>query len=105
MSDLQNELKTFQNAISEMRNSLGIIGEETSGGKIPDVSDLRERFFESATTAAITQTVSLELNDKTVKLERINRIEHQSWIRGIDTNGDLQVIDLMDVNKISTDGT
>jgi hypothetical protein len=100
MSDLQTELETYQKAISGMRESVGAIGGDGSAENVSNLSDLQESFYESLTTAAITQTVVVELEGETIDLDRIARIEHQSWIRGFDTDGDLQVVNLMDVNQI-----
>jgi hypothetical protein len=102
MSNLQSELKTFQKANSKKNESVGIIGGEqkSSSKNIPDLSDLRESFFESLTTAAIAHILVFELEGETVKFDRIARIEFQSWIRGFDTDGNLQVMNLMEANKI-----
>lgn len=102
MSDLQSQLEDFQNAISKTREAVGAIGGSGSSGSVREISSLQEEIFESLTTAAITQTVILELENETVELDRINRIEHQSWVRAVDTDGNFQVINLMNVNQIST---
>lgn len=98
---LQQRLSSFQSALSEMRSSLGVIGGDSdSVGEIPDLTDRQEDLFEALTTAAITNQVRLVLDTDTAMLDKILRIEHQSWVRGETPSGETKVVNLMDVNDI-----
>lgn len=97
---LQQKLEEFQSRLSTFRESLGVIGDGETGDDVPDLSPTREALFEALSTAAITQNIRFELDTATVVLDKVHRIEHQSWLRGETEAGKVKVVNVMDVNDV-----
>ena len=101
MENIQKQLSRFQSDVLEAREALGTVGgDSTANGDVPNVSSVREDLFRKLTTEAITNQIRFVSEDESVILNRIHRIEHQSWIRGETADGAEECVNLMDVNEI-----
>jgi hypothetical protein len=100
---LQDQLDTYTEAVAQSREAVGTIGGTAeSESQLVDTSELQQEFMDSLLEAAITNQIRLSDGETPVTLDRILRIEHQTWLRGTDVNGDSRVINLMDVTEIAT---
>lgn len=99
---LQDQFDTYIKAVAQSREAVGTIGGKAeSGSQLVDTSELQQEFMDSLLEEAITSQIRLLDGEDSVTLDRILRIEHQTWLRGIDVNGDSRVINLMDVTEIA----
>lgn len=101
--NLQDQLETYTEAVSQSREAVGTIGgPDENKTQLIDTGELQEEFMDSLLEAAITEQIRFSDGESVVVLDRILRIEHQTWIRGTDLNGREHVINLMDVETVST---
>jgi len=100
---LQTRLDEFQFAVSELQSSIGAIGGDTgSDSSIPDTSEPQERLYEALTTAAIKGQIRFSSDTESVIVNKVLRIEHQSYLRGEAPDESAVVINLMDYNTVET---
>ena len=101
-SKIENRLQVFQSAVGEFRNSLGLIGgKDTDSDSISSTEEYRKSVMNALTAAAATCKIEFELEDEIVILDRVLRIEHQTWVRGRSTTGKTECFNLMDVESVT----
>lgn len=97
-TEIENRLETFQKAVETSRKSLGVIGGDSTGGPVPDTIDLRKELMNALTAAAATNSIRF-IGSDSVTVDRVLRIEHQTWIRGKTENG-IECVNLLEYNTV-----
>lgn len=101
-NEIQDEVNNFVNAVEASRESLGVIGGETTGGSAPSTRDKRKSLMDSLTAAAVTNDLRFENGEgDSVTLSRLYRMEHQTWLRGENEDGYIECINLLEFRNIS----
>lgn len=97
---LQDQLDTYTEAVSQSREAVGTIGGTgESGSQLVDTSELQQEFMDSLLEAAITNQIRLSNGEDSVTLDRILRIEHQTWVRGVGEDG-TECINLLEYDDV-----
>jgi len=100
-SELQNRLEDFRRAVSNLQNSVGSVGgENVDSIEIPDTTLAQERLYEGLTTAAIKGQIRLFSGTESQIVNKVLRIEHQSYLRGEAPDGSRLVLNLMDYDSV-----
>lgn len=100
MSDLQKRLDTFVEAVKQSREALGAVGDGHSPDSgLLDTIELREELMDLLTAEAVTNSIVLSNGDESVVLDRVLRIEHQTWIRGVGEDG-VECVNLLEYDDI-----
>lgn len=98
---LQARFEEFQFAVSDLRESIGVVGGDTgSNSSIPDTSEAQDRLYEMLTTAAIKGQIRFSSGTESVIVNKVLRIEHQSYLRGEAPNKSTVVVNLMDYDTV-----
>ena len=98
---LQNALEAFQITLREFRSSLGVIGDGEISGEVPDVQKYQKGLFNALTAACAAHKVRLTSESSSpVELNRVLRMEHQSWVKGETDSGQIECVNVMDYDKI-----
>jgi len=102
MNNFTELLQSFQNDVREFRSSLGVIGKNDSGGKLPDSRITSSDLFDVLSEEAITNNLKLVSSDEDdVVIDRVFRIEHQTWLRFEEANTNREkFVNLMDYDRI-----
>lgn len=97
---LQDQLDTYTEAVAQSREAVGTIGGTAkSGSQLVDTSELQQEFMDSLLEAAITNQIRLSNGEDSVTLDRILRIEHQTWVRGVGEDG-TECINLLEYGDV-----
>jgi hypothetical protein len=97
---LQDQLDTYTEAVSQSREAVGTIGDgNSSNAALYDTVELREELMNSLTAEAVTNSIRLSNGSESVVLDRILRIEHQTWIRGVGEDG-TECINLLEYDDV-----
>lgn len=98
--DLQKQLDTYTEAVSQSREAVGTIGGASeSESQLIDTSELQQEFMDSLLEVAITNQIRFSNGEDSVTLDRILRIEHQTWVRGVGEDG-TECINLLEYNDV-----
>lgn len=97
---LQSRIDEFQLAVSELEESVGAIGNGESSTEIPDTTTPRERLYEALTTAAIKGQVRLSSKSESEIINKVFRIEQQSFLRGETPDGSAVILNLMNYDTV-----
>lgn len=101
-SKIESRLDVFQSAVEQFRDSLGLIGgDSTQTDSISSTEEYRKSVMNALTAAAATRKIEFELEDEIVILDRVLRIEHQTWVRGQTATGSVECFNLMDVQNVT----
>lgn len=102
MNNLTELLTAFQNDVRKFRSSLGNIGKNDSSGKVPSSRITSSDLFDVLSEEAITNNLKLVSSDeKNVVVDRVFRIEHQTWLRFEEANTNREkFVNLMDYDQI-----
>mgnify|MGYP006873385154 FL=1 len=97
---LQDQLDTYTEAVAQSREAVGTIGGAAgSENQLVDTSELQQEFMDSLLEEAITNQIRLSNGEDSITLDRILRIEHQTWIRGVGEDG-IECINLLEYDDV-----
>ena len=96
---LTRKLRNFNHSVRNFRDRLGTVGGDTGDGEIPEVRT--EDIFEALSEAAITSDLRFSSEDgSSTTIQRVLRIEHQTWVRGKAKGGQTEVLNLLNYDTI-----
>ena len=99
--EVQTRLEEFQTAVSNLQRSVGSVGAgDSSSDEIPDTTAFQERLYEVLTTAAIKGQIRFSSASESQIVNKVLRIEHQSYLRGEAPDGSRVVLNLMDYDSV-----
>lgn len=99
--EVQTRLEEFQTAVSNLQRSVGSVGAgDISSNEIPDTAAFQERLYEALTTAAIKGQIRFSSATESQIVNKVLRIEHQSYLRGEAPNESRVVLNLMDYDSV-----
>lgn len=105
-TEIEERINVFTNAVRKVRESFGAVGGESeeSFGEIPDVRQYRQDVMNALTSAAATNSlVFSDENGEEVSVNRILRIEHQTWVRAETDNGNERCFNLMNFRNVDVE--
>lgn len=99
--EVQTRLEEFQAAVSNLQRSVGSVGAgDSSSSEIPDTAAFQERLYEALTTAAIKGQIRFSSATQSQIVNKVLRIEHQSYLRGEAPDDSRVVLNLMDYDSV-----
>lgn len=99
--EVQTRLEEFQTAVSNFQRSVGSVGGSSdASSEIPDTAAFQERLYEALTTAAIKGQIRFSSATESQIVNKVLRIEHQSYLRGEAPDESRVVLNLMDYDSV-----